>query len=100
MHNTGWNYYSVNCILKPITDHPSHTTELLRRLREEMATGFQQVNQRLDIVDRKIGAMAETINSMRVELRALRSDMQTVAIAVDEHTARLGQIEERLPPRS
>jgi chromosome segregation ATPase len=89
-----------------MTDSTSHTLELLRRIREESAQGFQQVNQRFDAVDRKIGAMAETINSMRVELQtqskeihALRTDMQTMAVAVDEHTARLTEVEQRLPPR-
>jgi chromosome segregation ATPase len=88
-----------------MSDTAAHTLELLRRMREETAQGFQQLNQRfqevnhrLDLVDRKIGVMAETINSMRIEIHALRTDVQTVALAVDEHTARLGDVEKRLPP--
>lgn len=72
-------------------DPTNHTLELLREMRTESAQGFQLVN-------RKLGVLAETVNSMRVEIHGLRTDVQAIALAVDEHTSRLTDVENRLPP--
>jgi hypothetical protein len=56
------------------------------------------------LTSRKIGAIAETMVSMRKQLDhmshsidGLPTDIQTVALAVDEHTTRLDRIDETRP---
>lgn len=72
---------------------------------EEMQAGQQAT-------DAKIGALAESMVSMRKRLddiaeeigelrgdvRSLRADVRTIAIAVDQHTTRLDQMEKPHDP--
>ena len=85
-----------------MTEEPDNLTlQHLRQIRTEMQEGFA-------LASRKNGAIAESIVSMRKRLDGidhrldhmsqsidgLRTDIQTVALAVDEHTTRLNRIDE------
>jgi hypothetical protein len=78
------------------------TNELLAK---QMQTGFAEIKTELAAVreeqaltSRKIGAMAESMVAMNKRLDDLSQQMRMVALAVDEHTTRLDQIEKRPDP--
>jgi predicted nuclease with TOPRIM domain len=79
------------------------TQKILRAIQEEMSALRHEFQKELAVTARKLGAISESLNSIRVEqhkqaeqLAALPNHMQSLAIAVDEHTHRLGSVEDRL----
>lgn len=78
------------------------TNELLAK---QMQAGFAAIQGELAAVreeqaltSRKIGAMAESMVSMNKRLDDLSQQMRMVALAVDEHTTRLDQMEKPHDP--
>ena len=78
-------------------DQPNLVLEQLRLIREEQALASRKngaiaeslvsMRKRLDGIDHRLDHMSQSIDG-------LRTDIQTVALAVDEHTTRLNRIDE------
>jgi hypothetical protein len=80
-----------------MTDEPTNLVlEQLRVIRAETQQGFADLRGEQALTNTKIGTLAESMVGMRKQIDGLRADMRMVAIAVDEHTARLDWIEARL----
>lgn len=82
-----------------VTEPENLVLEILREMRGEFAC----LRQEVELNSRKLGAMAESIvgikrdvAELKADVHALRQDVATLAIAVDEHTHRLGGIEKHL----
>jgi outer membrane murein-binding lipoprotein Lpp len=71
---------------------------------QALRTDVQAMRDQQALDSRKIGALAENVvrigarlDQLAGEVHGLRNDFQAVALAFDEHAARLGAIERRLP---
>lgn len=79
--------------------------QLILHQLQALRTDVQAIRDQQAVDGRKIGALAENVvrvaarlDDLTAEVLGLRNDFQVVALAVDEHGARLGAIERRLPP--
>ena len=85
-----------------MVDQPENiSVHHLQGLRSDV----QAMREQQAVDSRKIGALADNVvrigarlDQLAGELHGLRNDFQAVAVAFDEHTARLRAIERRLPP--
>ena len=66
--------------------------EQLRLIRADIGT----MDQKIDALDHKVGAMAQTLIGVQRDIRRLTDTVGTLGAAVDEHTHRLDRIEQRL----
>lgn len=66
--------------------------EQLRAIRAEQA----ETNRKIGALAESMVAMRKQIDDLRDDVHGLRADIRMIAIAVDEHTARLDRIEARL----
>ena len=79
------------------------TSIILRALQDQVAAIERKLDHNAQVQDRKLGVMSQTLNSIRVDqhnhgeqLNRVRDDVQTIAMAVDEHGNRLAAVEDRL----
>lgn len=79
------------------------TPTILRAIQAQLAGLEQKLDHHAQMTDRKLGVMSQSLNSIRVgqhshgeQLARLSDDLQTIAMAVDEHGNRLAQVEDRL----
>ena len=80
-----------------MADEPENITlKQLALLREDMQAGFAKVRGDLATLTEKVEGMAQTLISVRRDVRTLQGDVATLSIAVDGHSRRLERIEERL----
>jgi len=68
----------------------------LAALRGQMQAGFDNLTKKVDGLDHKVGAMAQTMIGVQKDIRQLTNSVGTLGAAVDEHTHRLDRIETRL----
>ena len=68
----------------------------LAQLRGAMDDGFAKIERRIDTLDHKVGALAQTLLGVQCDVRRLSDNVETLAAVVDEHTHRLDRIEKRL----
>lgn len=68
----------------------------LAALRSDMQQGFASVRADLTTLTEKVEGMAQTLVSIRRDVRALQGDVATLGTAVDGHSRRLERIEQRL----
>jgi hypothetical protein len=80
-----------------MADEPDNIVlKQLAVLRGEMQAGFATITQKVDALDHKVGAMAQTLIGVQKDIRQLTNSVGTLGAAVDEHTHRLDRIETRL----
>jgi hypothetical protein len=82
-----------------VTEPESLVLKHLKEIRTEIGglrTELAAVKEEQVLTTRKIGTLAESVVSLRNEVHGLRTDVRMVALAVDEHTARLDRIEGHL----
>ena len=77
--------------------------ELLRSIRTDQTAMRSEMTALRDETNRKIGALAESMVSMRKDINVLtdsvngmRAEIRMIALAVDEHTQRLDRIDAHL----
>jgi uncharacterized coiled-coil DUF342 family protein len=78
--------------LRAIRAEQAETSHKIGALAESMVSMRKQIAALGGEVDKLRGEM----DALRGEVHAMRADMRMIAIAVDEHTARLERIEKRL----
>ena len=69
---------------------------LLQDMRAENAAHFAEIAARDEKAQAQIGVLAEGLNGVKAELKAIRGHIQEIAMAVDHHTARLDRIDVHL----
>ena len=81
----------------------NHTIRLLQELRAELAEFRSDTAAQFDSVSRAIGSLAQTtvavksdVATLKLEVTAMRGDINTIALAVDHHSERLERIEHHL----
>jgi ABC-type transporter Mla subunit MlaD len=80
-----------------MADEPENMVlKQLAALRGEMQQGFDNLTKKVDALDHKVGAMAQTLIGVQKDIRHLINSVGTLGAAVDEHTHRLDRIETRL----
>jgi outer membrane murein-binding lipoprotein Lpp len=81
-----------------MTDEPENLTlKQLAVLRKEMQEGFTLINSKIGTLAESMVTMRKQITELQTDVHALRSDVQMIAVAVDQHTTRLDRIESLLP---
>jgi hypothetical protein len=89
-----------------MSDEPNLVLEHLRAIREEQAVlssklgavADSMVSMRKDIysLEKRIDGMEKQAANLTDAVNGLRADMRMIAVAVDQHSARLDKIEVRL----
>lgn len=78
-----------NLVLRKLQEMRAENGEQFRDMRAENAAQFRELTQ-------KVGALATTMVSVLKRLDDIDRSMQVVAVAVDDHSHRLDEIEKRL----
>jgi hypothetical protein len=63
-----------------------------------MQEGFANVSRRIDVLDQKVGSLAQTLVGVQRDIRRLTDTVGTLGAAVDEHMHRLDRIEQHFGP--
>lgn len=81
------------------------TDDATPRILQAIQRDLSAVRDQQTIDGRKLGALAENVvrlgsrlDDVAKDIQGLRNDFQVVALAIDEHAAKLSAIEQRLPP--
>jgi hypothetical protein len=87
-----------------MTDEPDNLVlKKLALLRDDVAALGRHMGEKIDALDHKVGALAQTLVGVQRDIHGLKRDVRslddrvaTLGVAVDEHTHRLDRIEKRL----
>jgi len=67
----------------------NHTIRLLQEMRAEAATRDEKTQA-------QIGILAQALNGVKAELIRMREDIHAITMAVDHHSVRLDNIDQRI----
>jgi hypothetical protein len=75
--------------------HQEETAERFEKLQTEMRQGFQQANQRFEVIETALRDVAEQLVMQSRALKAFIDSRAVVEERLDDHEARLVALEQR-----